>query len=304
MKLAITGGTGFVGQHLIERAVAAGHGVTALTRRGQPSRSGVTWTPGDLSDDAALMELCTGADAVIHVAGVVNAKDEAGFRAGNVEGTRTMLRAAAAAGVKRFIHVSSLSAREPGLSLYGASKAKADRLVEASGLDWTIVRPPAVYGPGETEMLDLYRLAAKGWGVVPGKGRFSLIYVTDLADALIALAASGAGMHGIFEIEDGSGGLDHRDMAKLIGDAVGTRPRALRLPLAALNIGAAADTLRAKLAGGRPKLSFDRARYIAHPDWTADVGPLRALGIWQPHVPPHDGVKRTADWYRQNGMLR
>ncbi|MGB3723516.1 MAG: NAD-dependent epimerase/dehydratase family protein [Pacificimonas sp.] len=301
--LAITGGTGFVGGHLIDAALAEGHQVRALTRSVQPERRGVDWVRGDLGDTPALADLCTGADAVIHVAGVVNAKDEAGFRAGNIEGTRAMLDAASSAGVGRFVQVSSLSAREPGLSVYGASKAKADRLVVESALDWVIVRPPAVYGPGDREMLDLYRAAKKGWAAAPGSGRFSLIYVTDLAAALLALGTSDAGSGNIYEIEDGTGGLDHGAMAALLGDAVGRKPRVIPLPGAALTVGAAFDTLRARVSRRLPKLSFDRARYIAHPDWTADAGPLRALGIWEPRVMPADGVRRTADWYRAAGLL-
>ncbi|MEO0499450.1 MAG: NAD(P)-dependent oxidoreductase [Pseudomonadota bacterium] len=301
--IAITGGTGFVGGHLIELALEKGHRVRALTRRPQSERAGLDWIAGDLSDHQALASLCTGADAVIHVAGVVNAASPAGFVRGNVEGTRAMLAAAELAMARRFVHVSSLSAREPGLSQYGASKARADELVQGSPLDWTIVRPPAVYGPGETEMLGLYRLAKRGFGIAPGSGRFSLIYVTDLAAALLALATSNAGVGGIFEIEDGTGGLDHRDMATRIGDALGRKVRTVGLPVAALRLGARLDTLRARLARKLPVLSHDRAAYIAHPDWMADAAPLRALDIWHPEVLPEEGIRRTADWYRAEGLL-
>jgi nucleoside-diphosphate-sugar epimerase len=304
VKIAITGGTGFVGAHLVDLALAGGHQVRALTRRAQPERQGVTWIPGDLSADAALLDLCAGAAAIIHVAGVVNAPDHAGFHTGNVGGTRAVLAAAERAGVARFIQVSSLSAREPDLSLYGASKARADQLVQRSSRAWTIVRPPAVYGPGDMAMLDLYRLARRGWALLPGKGRFSLIYVTDLAAALLALATVTTGVGQSFEIDDGTGGLGHGEMADLIGEAVGRTPRKVRLPTAALTVGAALDTLRARLSDDLPTLSLDRARYIAHPDWTADVAPLADLGIWQPHVRPREGIARTAAWYRSQGLLR
>ncbi|MEE4348627.1 MAG: NAD(P)H-binding protein [Pacificimonas sp.] len=303
LTLAITGGTGFVGGHTINAALAAGHSVRALTRRDQPARGDVTWVHGSLFDPSSLERLAEGADAVIHIAGVVNANDRAGFDAGNVAGTEAMLAAAEARGVSRFIHVSSLSAREPLLSLYGASKARADDRVRASALDWTIVRPPAVYGPGDTEMLDLYRLARRGFAVAPGKGRFSLIYVTDLARALLALAATELGKHQTFEIADADGPQTHGTMAALIGGALGTRPTVVPVPPAALKVGAALDLVRGKVTGTLPKLSFDRARYIAHPDWTADAQPLRDLGIWQPGMPAAKGVAATADWYRDQGLL-
>lgn len=303
MILALTGGTGFVGGHTIDAALADGHEVRALTRRQQPDRPGVTWIRGDLADEAALRELCEGAGAVVHIAGVVNAKSPAGFEEGNVAGTRRMIAAAEAAGVRRFVHVSSLSAREPGLSDYGASKARADDLVRMSGLDWVIVRPPAVYGPGDLEQLDIYRLAKRGLAVVPNRGRFSVIYVTDLARALVALAESGKGKGRIFEIADGTIGLSHRGYALLIGEALQRNPRILPVPPATLKLAAAVDWTRSRFRSELPKLSFDRARYIAHPDWTADPGPLVSLGIWSPRVPAGEGIKRTAAWYRAEGLL-
>ena len=152
--IAITGGTGFVGSRLIALAVEAGHDVRALTRREQAERKHVAWIPGDLDATDALARLCEGADAVIHVAGVVNARDRAGFAAGNIHGTRNILAAAEGAGVRRFVHVSSLAAREPGMSDYGWSKAEAERLVEDSLLDTAMVRPPAIYGPGDMVLSD------------------------------------------------------------------------------------------------------------------------------------------------------
>ncbi|MBZ6378033.1 epimerase [Pacificimonas flava] len=301
--LALTGGTGFVGGHTIDEALRRGHEVRALTRRAQAPRPSVHWVAGDLADEAALAELCEGADAVIHIAGIVNARTPAGFEEGNVAGTRRMLAAAETGKVRRFVHVSSLSAREPELSQYGASKARADERVRASGLDWVILRPPAVYGPGDTETVDIYRLAKRGLAVAPGPGRFSLIYVSDLAAALVALAESEAGSHRIFEIADGPRAVTHRDMARLVGAAVGRTPRVVPLPTAALKLGAAADWLRSKATGQLPKLSFDRARYIAHPDWSADPAPLEALGIWAPRIGAEEGIRRTADWYAREGWL-
>lgn len=303
MILALTGATGFVGGHTVEAAISSGHEVRALTRRAQPDRLGVTWIRGDLADEAALRDLCDGANAVIHIAGVVNAKSRAGFEEGNVAGTRRMLRAAEAAGIRRFVHVSSLSAREPSLSHYGASKARADDLVRMSELDWVTVRPPAVYGPGDLEQLDIYRLAKRGLAVAPNRGRFSVIYVTDLAQALVALAESGKGSRRIFEIADGPIGLSHAGYALLIGEALDKNPRILSVPPSALKLAAAADWARSRVAGKLPKLSFDRARYIAHPDWTADPGPLAALGIWSPEIPVGEGIKRTVAWYRAEGLL-
>src|SRR5215213_6105802 len=120
MKLAITGATGFVGGHLLDLALAKGHEIRALARRAQPEREGVTWIDGSLDQPDTLERLVEGADAVIHIAGVINARDAAAFEAGNVTGTAAMLAAAEKAGARRFVHVSSLAAREPRLSQYGS----------------------------------------------------------------------------------------------------------------------------------------------------------------------------------------
>ncbi len=305
MTIALTGGTGFVGQRVL--ALASGP-VRALARKPQAERPGVAWVPGDLADEAALARLCEGADAVVHVAGVVNARNKAGFTAGNEAGTEAVLKAAQAAGTKRFVHVSSLAAREPGLSLYGASKAGAEALVSASPLDWVMVRPPAVYGPGDTEMLDVYRLARRGLGLAPGSAdaRISILHADDLARALLALAAAGPS-RALLELDDGrgdaAGGYGHGEFARLIGAALGNTVRTLPVPGAALAAAAGLATLAAGLSGKLPKLSRDRARYIAHPDWVARGGNAAISGIWQPQFDAAAGIADTVAGYRASGWL-
>jgi len=297
--LAITGGTGFVGTALIQAAVAAGHAVRALTRRSQVPREGVEWITGTLEDAAALDRLVSGADVVVHVAGVVNAPDRTAFVAGNVEGTRAMLAAAAKSRVASFVHVSSLAAREPGLSDYGWSKAEAERLVEASSLAWTIVRPPGIYGPGDLEQLDLFRAAR--WGVVPlpPRGRLSVIAVEDLARLLLAIAIEGS-PRSIYEADDGTGGWTHAAFARAIGAAVGRRVLPLHLPPAFLTIAARADRL---LRRGKAKLTADRVAYFCHPDWTIDPLKRPPPDLWQPRIDTPDGLTETARWYRTRGLL-
>ncbi len=303
MILAITGATGFVGQALLDHAQAAGITVRALTRRAQAPRPGTIWIEGDLSHAAALRQLVRGADAVIHVAGVVNAPDAAAFEAGNVAGTLAVIEAALAEGVERFVCVSSLSAREPGLSAYGASKAKAEKLVRASGLDWTVVRPPWIYGPRDGDTLDMFKAAR--WGVMPmppRDGRSSLLHVDDLARLLLALVPGGEGVsQQVFEPDDGrEQGWSHHEVARAIGWAMGRRPWVLHLSRGALERAARADRF---LRRGKAKLTLDRVGYMTHPDWVVRHGARPPADLWQPQVPTREGLKATAQWYRDSGWI-
>ena len=301
MKLAITGGTGFVGSHLVEAALAAGHGAKALTRRTQPSRDGVEWIAGDLGSRDALELLVDGADAVIHVAGTINAPNAAGFEKGNVQGTLAMLAAATAGGVPRFIHVSSLAAREPKLSLYGASKAKAEELVHSSGLDWAIVRPPAVYGPGDKETLELFRMAKLGLMLMPPKGRVSVIHAADLSKLFIALAAPSAPSNGLIEPDDGkAGGWTHREFARALASAVGTKAAVISSPGILLRMAARADQF---LRGEKAKLTVDRAAYFSHRNWVVEPKRTAPPKLWRPEIDTLAGLADTASWYREKGWL-
>lgn len=301
MILAVTGGTGFVGGRLLELAGQSHHRIHALTRRPQKARDKVQWIEGSLEDRDAVHRLVKDADAVIHVAGVVNAPDEAGFKAGNVTGTLSLLAAATAAGVRRFVHVSTLAAREPRLSLYGASKARGERLVMESGLDWAIVRPPAVYGPGDREMLDLFKAASLGVMPLPPSGRLSVIHADDLAELLLRLVEPDAPRGVILEPDDGhAGGYTHKEFARAIGAAMERRPFLLPLPAAMLRTGARLDRM---VRRDRAKLTPDRAAYFCHPDWVSDPTLAPSPELWEARIPLKRGLAETADWYCRHDWL-
>jgi len=300
MRLAVTGATGFVGGHLLDAAATSGHSVAALARRPQPPRSGVEWIAGSLDDRAALEKLVAGADAVIHVAGVVNAPDAAGFEVGNVIGTGAVLAAAEKAGTARFVHTSSLSAREPLLSQYGASKARSEALVAASPLSTVIVRPPAIYGPGDRELLEMFKMAARGFVLLPPAGRLSLLHAADLARLLIALAAPTA-PNGIVEPDDGHpGGWTHREFGAMLGQAVGRKVRLAAMPRPVMALAAQADRL---IRGSNAKLTPDRAAYFCHTDWVADPAKAPPPTTWTTQIPTAQGLTDTAAWYRSQGWL-
>ena len=305
--IAITGGTGFVGQAVVDEACRRGLPLRALARREQAACEGVEWVRGDLADRAALATLVAGAEAVLHVAGVVNTRDPMGFHLGNVTGTEALVEAAEAAGVRRFVFVSSLAAREPGLSKYGQSKRHAEEVVQTSALDWTIVRPPAIYGPRDREIFDMFRAAR--WGVVPmpPAGRTSIIHVADLARLLLSLTASSSEtvgqqtIHRIFEPDDGrQGGWTHAKLGRAIGRAVGKSVWAPALPRRVLSTAAWLD---GRLRGAKAKLTPDRVGYMCHPDWVSRPDRAPPPELWRAEIPTRDGLIETATWYRAQGWL-
>jgi uncharacterized protein YbjT (DUF2867 family) len=300
--LAITGGTGFVGGHLLRVAAEAGYELRALTRGWRPPADGLIWIEGALDRPDSLAALCEGADAVVHVAGLITAATRAAFEAVNVGGTTAMIDAARAAGVRRFVHISSLAAREPDLSNYGWSKARAERVVAASGLDWTIVRPPAIYGPGDRETLELFKMARRGFVALPPKGRFSVIHVEDLCRLILAVLDRPETWSQSYEADDGRvEGWEHRHFARTLGRLFGKRAATVAMPRMVMQGAARLDRL---VRRDKAKLTPDRVRYFCHPDWVVADEARPPEAVWAPAIRTPTGLKDTADWYQAQGWLR
>lgn len=290
---------------MLDKALGAGHRVRALTRRPQNGREELQWVAGSLEDADALTRLVEGTDAVIHIAGMVNAPDRAAFEAGNATGTATLIAAMKQTGTGRLVHVSSLAAREPDLSDYGWSKAGAEHHVRASGLDWTMVRPPAIFGPGDAELLELFQMARRGFVLLPPGGRLSVIHVDDLADLLVLLAErSGSETTGaIYEVDDARPtGWSHVEFAQAIGRAVGrNKVRTIAMPSRLVRLGARIDRL---LRGDKARLTPDRAAYFCHEDWVSNPALQPPASLWAPAIETTDGLAMTAQAYRSRGLLR
>ena len=304
MTIALTGATGFVGQAVLDEAAERGLEVRALTRRAKAAREGVEWIEGSLSDADSLAELVRRSDAVLHIAGLTSAPDPAAFTPANVAGTAAVIEAAQAAKVKRLVFVSSLAARAPELSAYGASKAEAERLVEASGLDWTIVRPPGIYGPRDVDYFEMFRTAKLGFIPLPPRGASSIIHVNDLARLLLDLidAPSALARKRMFEPDDGrEGGWSHDELAQTIGKVVGReRIFAPHLPKGLMQLAARVDGL---MRGGKARLTADRVGYMAHPNWVSRSAHKVPPAVWTPAISGRQGLAQTAGWYRDNGWL-
>lgn len=303
VPIAITGATGFVGQAVLDEAESRDVSIKALTRRAQEPRKGVEWIKGGLGDADALIALAHGAKAVVHIAGLTNTPDPSEFKAANVTGTANVIAAMKSAGTKRLVFVSSLSARQPDLSRYGASKAEAEELVQGSGLDWTTVRPPGVYGPRDVDYLEMFKTARFGFVPLPPGGASSIIHVRDLVRLLLDLVDAQPALvrKKTFEPDDGrEGGWSHKELAAAIGMAVGRKVFAPHLPRSVLETAAKADRM---LRGTRAKLTADRVGYMCHPNWVIRSNRRPPEAVWRPAIGGEEGLAQTARWYREQRWL-
>jgi nucleoside-diphosphate-sugar epimerase len=258
---------------------------------------------GGLADAQALTRLVDGADVVVHCAGIVAASRASAFDAVNVDGTAALLRAMGPA--TRIVHLSSLAAREPGLSTYAASKHRAEQLMLGEGRPATsIVRPPAVYGPGDRVTLPIFQQLRRGLLVAPAAGaaRFSLLFVADLASLLVELALTPFAAACPLEPDDGRpGGYAWSDLAAVAGEVMGRRIRTLHLPPRALWPLAVGAEIWGRLANRPPPLSRDKLRELGHRDWVCR--PLPEPIGWRPRTGFARGYAQTAAWYARAGWL-
>lgn len=299
-KIALTGATGFVGRAVVSAFMAKSCQVSALVR--DPARANmnpnVRQVQGDLQNSAALDDLTRNADVVVHIAGVIGALRRSDFFLANEQGALTIAEAAARNGVKRFVHVSSLAAREPMLSIYGASKRAGEAAVEKfnTRMSVVILRPPAVYGPGDRGTLPLLRSLTQSFAVIPGTStsRFSLIYLDDLARIIVEAAS--AARTGVVELDDGwRQGYGWKDLARIAAAIEQKSITPIFLPKsAAMAVGIIVEAF-AKVTGTLPFVSPDKIRQLYFGDWVArgEGWPLKdPIGFAQ-------GFKSTVDWYRK-----
>lgn len=310
-RVAVTGATGFIGRHLVRRLVDAGMAVTALSRRDDPDLStiGAVVVKGTLEEPRALVSLVQDADVVVHAAGAIRARSPKHFAATNAEATARLASLVADAARKpAFLLISSLAARKPEISAYAASKRAAEAALESmvGDLRWTVVRPPAVYGPGDRATLPLFRAMKRGFIPVPGdgRGRLSLIHVDDLADAIFELLSNPVADKQILGIrDDRADGYCWLDLLRAGEEAFGRSIRPLRLPLPLMWLTAAASGTICKLIGSSPTITLGKVREIFHRDWVCRDNPIATQTSWRPRIGLQTGFRMTADWYEENGWI-
>jgi dihydroflavonol-4-reductase len=318
----VTGGTGFVGSHVVDTLLEAGYRVRCLVR----ATSRLRWLEGkpvelfeaDLRG-GNLAGAVAGVDRVIHCAGLTRGSRRALF-ATNYEGTRSLLDACVASGVRlRFLFCSSQAAAGPGAvqrarepedapaptSDYGRSKLAAEQevLKRSAQLDVVVLRPVCVYGPRDEDTLPLVRMATRGVIVVPGLRRrlIQVVHVRDVAEALRRAAERREAVGNTYFVAHPTV-IDWRQLSTALDRAVGRRLIRLRLPSPLLwPMGAAGELLGGQRRAGR--LDLRRARDLSQRAWTCRVDRTMEDLDWEPRYDIVKGVRDTAAWYREEGWL-
>ena len=317
--VAVTGATGFIGRHLTAHLVARGIDVRAIVRPDSPhaAPAGTTVVRAPLVA-SALEEAFSGADTVVHLAGVVRAVGDDVYTAVNVDGTRAVAEAARAVAA-RLIHISSLAAVGPAsasaprsesdpphpLTPYGKSKLAGEQVVTSvTGLRWTILRPAAVYGPGDRAMLPLFRLATRGILplIGPSNAAYTFVHVGDVVRAIDAAIDARADSDTVFVGHPRP--VSAREILEEIRTAVGRPALLVRVPAPLGRMAAAASDVVERVIG-RP-LPLNRRRYseLLAEGFVCRVDRLRdRLGIVAA-IDLREGLAQTVAWYRREGWLK
>ena len=310
--IALTGATGFVGGHILDRAVKDGHHVNAITRRPQEDRPGVTWVDGDLHNTEALKKITAKADVLIHCAGIVKARRIAHFHELNTNALAHILdlleQRDGGTGDCHVIFISSLAARHPDISPYARSKFNAEEILKARGnkFPWTIVRPPAVYGPGDMEILKLFRAMKRGFAPAAGStdNTFSMIHGRDLAAAVLSTLDHKTAIHKTIEPDDQkAAGYTAHDVARVAATELGRSVKPIAVPIALLTTLAFFNEVFAFATGKAPIFSRHKVKEMAHFNWVSDQKTHKAISRWHPETGLEEGLKETFQWYRARNLL-
>jgi nucleoside-diphosphate-sugar epimerase len=307
MIAAITGANGFIGRHVVERFAADGWSVREIVR-------------ADIAS-GRVGELVSGADVVVHVAGATRAPSPAQLYDSNVELTRRMVRLSTESGVSRIIMISSQAAAGPSASpderltedapaapieAYGRSKLDAERVVQNAGgrLEHIIIRPASVYGPGDRDFLEMFRLARLRLAIHPGNRQqlISIVHVHDLIDGIASAAVSAGANRTYFIANDGP--VCWRDLFRLAAECAGrTIVADVNLPRPVVAAGAAVGDVLASLRGRAGLLTSEKATLAKPQYWVcSNERAKRELGF-TPRIPLEAGLRETYDWYVSQGWL-
>jgi nucleoside-diphosphate-sugar epimerase len=323
VKALVTGVSGFTGSNLARALQKRGYEVSGLVRESSQLRGfeGMKVTRGGLSDAKAIDSAVRGMDYVFHVAASYQEPgipDSAYFEA-NVEGPKRIAEACIELGVKRMVHLSTCGVHghveeppaneeyrfQPG-DVYQESKLRGELAVRAyipKGLKVTIVRPTGIYGPGDKRFLKLFRAVKKGTFVMFGDGNvlYQMVYIDDLVNAIVACAEHDRALGEVFLVASETP-RPLNDVVRCVAESVDASPPRIHVPFWILNAASVACEELCKPFGIEPPLYRRRASFFRKARAFDTSKIERELGF-RPRVPLETGIRRTADWYREQGLL-
>jgi len=264
---------------------------------------------GSLEDTKALAALVDGAETIIHCAGAIKAKNLNQFNDINVAGMKRLIKACVDAKISRFIHISTMAAREPKISNYAASKREGEHALHrhAGDMEWVILRPPVVYGPRDKATLPLMKMFLGKIAFIPGnaKSRISLIFVQDIARAIVTAATAGKFKSKMtHELHDGSkDGYSWKELATLASESTGRKIWRYFLPKALCELVAIGISACSRLVGRAPMVTRQKIDEIYHPDWVAKHFLFEEYFKWSAQTGFRDGFSKTVDWYRKEKWI-
>jgi len=313
----VTGGTGFIGTHLVRRLLDAGRPVRCLVRKRRNLPAGAEAVEGDLTSGAGIAEALRGADTVIHLAGVTKALQPADYYAGNARATRNLAAAMAGMGL-RLVHVSSLAAIGPSpdgrpvgedapphpVSTYGKSKLEAEAAVRELAPDAVIVRPPVVYGPGDTDVFQLLKSISKGFvlQIAGGERWFSAIYVKDLVEGILAAAGNARAAARAYFLANARP-VSWSEFGAIAAGIMKRTPRVVSMPVVVARAAGWGAEMWSRVTGTPGILSREKVAEAQCGWWTCDTRRAAAELGFQAPTSIEQGLAETLAWYKEAGWL-
>jgi nucleoside-diphosphate-sugar epimerase len=316
----VTGATGFIGRNLVERLCAQGQRVRCLVRRAPspPLPAAAELAEGDLAAGSGLDAALAGVNKVIHLAGVTKALSAEGYYYANRQAT-VNLAAALSGRAVRLVHVSSLGATGPSLdgkpvteetephpvSIYGRSKLEGEQMARQLHPETVVIRPPVVYGPHDTGVLQILKSVSRGWALQIGgcERWFSAIYVGDLVDGLMAAAFQPEVIPGRIYFMTHTQPLSWGGLAAMAAQIMGVKARTITVPLVAAGaVGMVAD-LCALVTRKAGVISRDKIAEARCANWTCDAGRAARELSWEAGTPHMAALGATLEWYKEAGWL-